>query len=195
MGAQGVANEAAAAAVSAKVNATLDGTRGAFARSTNLTCAVFATKVEEVSIQVTGAPLLASLGTMLTALAEATVATCSDDDKLSLGNASATFDASTESITLAVAEKQAALNISTGATVSTDGLTVAPTTVGTTGTTTTGTTTTGTTGTTTTVTTTTGTTTTGTTTTGTTSTTTTGTTTTGTTTTGTTSTTTTAAPT
>merc|ERR1711971_173435 len=159
MGAQGVANEAAAAAVSAKVNATLDGSRGAFARSTNLTCAVFATKVEEVSIQVTGAPLLASLGTMLTALAEATVATCSDDDKLSLGNASATFDASTESITLAVAEKQAALNISTGATV-TDGLTVAPTTVGTTGTTTTGTTTTGTTGTTTTVTTTTGTTTT-----------------------------------
>jgi len=168
--AQGVANQAAATEVSTKVNSTLAARSGSF-RSTDVTCAVFATKVTDVSVQVTGAPLLASLGTMLKELANMTVATCSDDDKLSLGNASTTFLESTESITLAIAEKQSALNISTGATVSTDGLTVAPTTVTTTGTTTTGTTST----------TTTGTTTTGTTTTGTTSTTTTGTTTTGTT--------------
>jgi len=179
--AQGVANQAAATEVSTKVNSTLNTRSGSF-RSTDVTCAVFATKVTDVSVQVTGAPLLASLGTMLKELANLTVATCSDDDKLSLGNASTTFLASTESIAIAIAEKQSALNIQT------EGVTTMATTgttgTGTTGTTTTGTTTTGTTSTTTTGTTTTGTTsttTTGTTTTGTTSTTTTGTTTTGTT--------------
>jgi len=180
--AQGVANQAAATEVSTKVNSTLAARSGSF-RSTDVTCAVFATKVTDVSVQVTGAPLLASLGTMLKELANMTVATCSDDDKLSLGNASTTFLESTESITIAIAEKQSALNIQTnGETVTT---TTGTTGTGTTGTTTTGTTTTGTTSTTTTGTTTTGTTsttTTGTTTTGTTSTTTTVTTTTSTTT-------------
>merc|ERR1712110_236456 len=164
--AQGAKNQAAATKVSAKVNATLDAARSAAFRSTNYTCADFATKVTAISIQVTGSPLLATLETMLTTLANATVATCTDADKSSLGNASTTFLSSTESITLAIAEKQSALNISTGTTVNPATVT---TTTGTTGTTTTGTTGTTTTGTT------------GTTTTGTTSTTTTGTTTTGTT--------------
>merc|ERR1711997_1438199 len=153
--AQGVANQAAATEVSTKVNSTLNTRSGSF-RSTDVTCAVFATKVTDVSVQVSGAPLLASLGTMLKELANMTVATCSDDDKLSLGNASTTFLESTESITIAIAEKQSALNIHTnGETVTT---TTGTTGTGTTGTTTTGTTTTGTTSTTTTGTTTTGTT-------------------------------------
>merc|ERR1739844_550304 len=68
----------------------------------------------------------------LTALAKASVATCSDEDKSSLGDASTTFLASTESITLAIAEKQSALEISTGTTVSVGSITtVAATTVNT----------------------------------------------------------------
>merc|ERR1712113_811015 len=121
-----------------------------------------------VSAQVAAAPLLDSLETMLTTIASYVVAACSDADKSSLGNASATFLESTESITLAIEETQSALNLTTGTTLSIGTTTVSATTVSTT-TGTTGTTTTGTTGTTTTGTTTTGTT--GTTTTGTTSTT------------------------
>merc|ERR1712110_230653 len=162
--AQGAKNQAAATAVSAKVNATLEATRSP--RSTDVTCAAFATSVTSISIQVTGSPLLSSLETMLTTLANSTVATCSDADKSSLGNASTTFLSSTESITLAIAEKQSALNISTGTTVNPAEITTVTTTTVTTTTGTTGTTTTGTTGTTTTGTT--STTTTGTTTTGTT---------------------------
>merc|ERR1739844_170153 len=71
------------------------------------------------------------MGTMLTALANAIVATCSDEDKSSLGDASTAFLASTESITLAIAEKQSALEISTGTTVSVGITTVAATTVNT----------------------------------------------------------------
>merc|ERR1712152_119913 len=130
------------------------------------TCANFAVEVTSVSTQVTNAPLLASLATMLTTIVAYTVGECSTDDVTSLGTASTTFLESTETITVAIAEKQAALNISTGTTPSgTTGITTTgTTTTGTTGTTTTGTTTTGTTGTTTTGTTTTaGTTTTGTT--------------------------------
>merc|ERR1712110_305576 len=131
--AQGAKNQAAATKVSAKVNATLDAAQSAAFRSTNYTCADFATKVTAISIQVTGSPLLATLETMLTELANATVATCTDADKSSLGNASTTFLSSTESITLAIAEKQSALNISTGSTVSVaDITTVAATTVNTT---------------------------------------------------------------
>merc|ERR1719251_452667 len=206
---QGVKNQAAATAVSTKVNSTLAATRRAGFRSTNYSCSDFATEVTSVSAQVADAPLLATLETMLTALANAVVAACTDDEKTSLGTASTTFLSSTESITVAIAEKQSTLNISTGTTVSvttvavaanvttvaaipvtTSNATAGTTTNATTGTTTTGTTTTGTTGTTTTGTTTTettGTTTTGTTTTagstttGTTATTTTGSTTTGTT--------------
>merc|ERR1712209_93603 len=194
--AQGVKNQAAATAVSKKVDETLAASRSASPRSTDITCANFAVEVTSVSTQVTNAPLLASLATMLTTIVAYTVGECSTDDVTSLGTASTTFLESTETITVAIAEKQAALNISTGTTLSvtTVSATTVTTTAGTTGTTTTGTTTTGTTGTTTTGTTTTaGTTTTGTTTgttttagsttTGTTATTTTGTTTTGTTTT------------
>merc|ERR1711936_423982 len=165
--AQGVKNQAAATAVSQKVNDTLS-TRSAGFRSTNITCAAFSVEVTTVSAQVAAAPLLDSLETMLTTIASYVVAACSDADKSSLGNASATFLESTESITLAIEEKQSALNLTTGTTLSIGTTTVSATTVSTT-TGTTGTTTTGTTGTTTTGTTTTGTT--GTTTTGTTSTT------------------------
>merc|ERR1712110_1052198 len=159
--AQGTKNQAAATAVSAKVNATLEANRRlrredttaaaattattattaaattaaltTAAANTVYTCADFATKVTEVSIHVTDSPLLATLETILTELANATVATCTDADKSSLGNASTTFLSSTESITLAIAEKQSALNISTGTTVSVaDITTVAATTVNTT---------------------------------------------------------------
>merc|ERR1712152_127704 len=142
------------------------------------TCANFAVEVTSVSTQVTNAPLLASLATMLTTIVAYTVGECSTDDVTSLGTASTTLLESTETITVAIAEKQAALNISTGTTLSvtTVSATTVTTTAGTTGTTTTGTTTTA-----------------GTTTTGTTGTTTTGTTTTATTTTATTTTATTAA--
>merc|ERR1712209_122695 len=191
--AQGVKNQAAATAVSKKVNETLAARRSASPRtSTNITCANFAVEVTTVSAQVSSAPLLASLATMLTTIVAYTVGECSTDDVTSLGTASTTFLKSAEDITIAIAEKQAALNISTGTTLSLAGLSAitVTTTSGTTGTT--GTTTTGTTGTTTTGTTTTGTT--GTTTTGTTTTTAATTSTTaGTTTTGTTGTTTTAA--
>merc|ERR1711963_340843 len=176
--AQGVRNQAAATAVSQKINDTLAARRSASPRtSTNITCANFADEVTTVSAQVSSAPLLASLATMLTTIVAYTVGECSTDDVTSLGTAITTFLKSTEDITIAIAEKQAALNISTGTTLSLAGLSAitVTTTSGTTGTT--GTTTTGTTGTTTTGTTTTGTT--GTTTTGTTTTTTTGTTTTG----------------
>merc|ERR1712061_567687 len=182
--AQGVKNQAAATAVSKKVNETLAASRSASPRSSDITCANFAVEVTSVSTQVTNAPLLASIATMLTTIVAYTVGECSDDDVTSLSNASTTFLESTETIAITIEEKQAALNISTGTTLSvtTVSATTVTTTAGTTGTTTTGTTTTGTTGTTTT-----GTTTTGTTTTVTTGTTTTGTTTTaGTTTTGTT---------
>merc|ERR1712073_151865 len=175
--AQGVKNQAAATAVSQKINDTLAARRSASPRtSTNITCANFAVEVTTVSAQVSTAPLLASLATMLTTIVAYTVGDCSADDITSLGTASATFLKSTEDITIAIAEKQAALNISTGTTLSLAGLSAitVTTTSGTTGTTG-GTTNTGTTGTTTTATT--GTTTTGTTTTGTTGTTTTGTTT------------------
>merc|ERR1712012_372915 len=164
--AQGVKNQAAATAVSKKVNETLAARRSASPRaSTNITCANFAVEVTTVSAQVSSAPLLASLATMLTTIVAYTVGECSTDDVTSLGTASTTFLKSTEDITIAIAEKQAALNISTGTTLSLAGLsaiTVTTTsgTTGTTGTTTTGTTTTGTTGTGTTGTTTTGTTTT-----------------------------------
>merc|ERR1739844_193799 len=165
--AQGVKNQAAATAVSQKVNDTLSARSAGF-RSTNITCAAFSVEVTTVSAQVAAAPLLDSLETMLTTIASYVVAACSDADKSSLGNASATFLESAESITLAIEEKQSALNLTTGTTLSIGTTTVSATTVSTT-TGTTGTTTTGTTGTTTTGTTTTGTT--GTTTTGTTSTT------------------------
>merc|ERR1712088_527220 len=88
------------------------------AATTEYTCAEFATTVTDISIQVTSSPLLATLETMGTALANATVATCTDDEKSSLGNASTTFLSSTESITHAIAEKQLALYFSTGSTVS-----------------------------------------------------------------------------
>merc|ERR1719251_800753 len=151
--AQGVKNQAAATAVSQKVNDTLSARSAGF-RSTNITCAAFSVEVTTVSAQVAAAPLLDSLETMLTTIASYVVAACSDADKSSLGNASATFLESTESITLAIEEKQSALNLTTGTTLSIGTTTVSATTVstttGTTGTTTTGTTTTGTTGTTTT---------------------------------------------
>merc|ERR1712012_162739 len=169
--AQGVRNQAAATAVSQKINDTLAARRSASPRtSTNITCANFAVEVTTVSAQVSSAPLLASLATMLTTIVAYTVGECSTDDVTSLGTASTTFLKSTEDITIAIAEKQAALNISTGTTLSLAGLSAitVTTTSGTTGTTGTTTTTTGTTGTTTTETTTTGTT--GTTTTGTTTT-------------------------
>merc|ERR1739844_163889 len=151
--AQGVKNQAAATAVSQKVNDTLSARSAGF-RSTNITCAAFSVEVTTVSAQVAAAPLLDSLETMLTTIASYVVAACSDADKSSLGNASATFLESTESITLAIEEKQSALNLTTGTTLSIGTTTVSATTVstttGTTGTTTTGTTTSGTTGTTTT---------------------------------------------
>merc|ERR1712209_172500 len=162
---QGVKNKAAATAVSKKINDTLAARRSASPRSTDITCANFAVEVTTVSGHITSAPLLASLATMLTTIVAYTVGECSTDDVTSLGTASTTFLKSTEDITIAIAEKQAALNISTGTTLSLAGLsaitvtttsgTTGTTTTGTTGTTTTGTTTTGTTGTTTTGTTTT----------------------------------------
>merc|ERR1711953_1490222 len=164
--AQGVKNQAAATAVSQKINDTLAARRSASPRtSTNITCANFAVEVTTVSAQVSSAPLLASLATMLTTIVAYTVGECSTDDVTSLCTASTTFLKSTEDITVAIAEKQAALNISTGTTLSLAVLSAitVTTTSGTTGTTTTGTTTTGTTGTTTTGTTGTTTTTTGTT--------------------------------
>jgi len=128
--AQGAKNQAAATAVSAKVNATL-AARSLAPRSTDVTCAAFATSVTEISTHVKSAPLLANLETLLKALANSTVATCTDDDKSSLGNASTTFISSTDSITLAIAEKQDALNISTGTTLNVaDITTVAATTPG-----------------------------------------------------------------
>merc|ERR1711963_9413 len=146
--AQGVKNQAAATAVSKKVNETLAASRSASPRSTDITCANFAVEVTSVSTQVTNAPLLASLATMLTTIVAYTVGECSTDDVTSLGTASTTFLESTETITVAIAEKQAALNISTGTalSVTTVSATTVTTTAGTTGTTTTGTTTTGTTG-------------------------------------------------
>merc|ERR1712012_298405 len=164
--AQGVKNQAAATAVSQKINDTLAARRSASPRtSTNITCANFAVEVTTVSAQVSSASLLASLATMLTTIVGYTVGECSTDDVTSLGTASTTFLKSTEDITIAIAEKQAALNISTGSTLSPAALsainlttstgTTGTTTTGTTGTTTTGTTGTGTTGTTTTGTTTT----------------------------------------
>merc|ERR1712012_875331 len=159
--AQGVRNQAAATAVSQKINDTLAARRSASPRtSTNITCANFAVEVTTVSAQVSSAPLLASLATMLTTIVGYTVGECSTDDVPSLDTASTTFLKSTEDITIAIAEKQAALNISTGTTLSPAALSAITLT---TSTGTTGTTTTGTTGTTTTGTTTTGTTTTGTT--------------------------------
>merc|ERR1712213_271092 len=149
--AQRVRNQAAATAVSQKINDTLAARRSASPRtSTNITCANFAVEVTTVSAQVSSAPLLASLATMLTTIVAYTVGECSTDDVTSLGTASTTFLKSTEDITIAIAEKQAALNISTGTTPSLAGLSAitVTTTSGTTGTT--GTTTTGTTGTTTT---------------------------------------------
>merc|ERR1719367_2483890 len=171
--AQGVTNNVAATALSAKVNSTLAGRSGYPRSSANLSCGDFATEVTSVSTQVAGSPLLATLETMLTTLVNATVAACTDDEKASLGNASTTFLESKESITIAIEEKQSALNISTGTTVAVTTVaasvttvaavtvntttgTAATTTTGTAGTTTTGTTVTTTTGTT--VTTTTGTT-------------------------------------
>merc|ERR1712209_275550 len=148
---QGVKNKAAATAVSKKINDTLATRRSASPRSTDITCANFAVEVTTVSGHITSAPLLASLATMLTTIVAYTVGECSTDDVTSLGTASTTFLKSTEDITIAIAEKQAALNISTGTTLSvttvaaTTGTTGTATT-GTTGTTTTGTTTTGTTG-------------------------------------------------
>merc|ERR1719422_672601 len=65
--AQGVKNQAAATAVSQKINDTLAARRSASPRtSTNITCANFAVEVTTVSAQVSSAPLLASLATMLT---------------------------------------------------------------------------------------------------------------------------------
>merc|ERR1712141_94906 len=109
--AQGVKNQAAATAVSKKVNETLAASRSASPRSTDITCANFAVEVTSVSTQVTNAPLLASLATMLTTIVAYTVGECSTDDVTSLGTASTTFLESTETITVAIAEKQAALNI------------------------------------------------------------------------------------
>merc|ERR1711944_48061 len=115
--AQGVTNNVAATALSAKVNSTLAGRSGYSRSSANLSCGDFATEVTSVSTQVAGSPLLASLETMLTTLVNATVAACTDDEKTSLGTASTTFLESKESIAVAIAEKNSALNISTGTTV------------------------------------------------------------------------------
>merc|ERR1719225_1618506 len=154
---QGVKNQAAATAVTKKINDTLAARRSASPRSTDITCANFAVEVTSVSGHITSAPLLASIATMLTTIVAYTVGECSDDDVTSLSNASTTFLESTETIAIAIEEKQAALKISTGTTLS---VTTVAATTGTTGTATTGTTGTTTTGTT--VTTTAGSTTTGT---------------------------------
>merc|ERR1711953_591851 len=98
--AQGVKNQAAATAVSQKINDTLAARRSASPRtSTNITCANFAVEVTTVSAQVSSAPLLASLATMLTTIVAYTVGECSTDDVTSLGTASTTFLKSTEDIT------------------------------------------------------------------------------------------------
>merc|ERR1712156_1211471 len=89
--AQGVKNQAAATAVSKKVNETLAASRSASPRSSDITCANFAVEVTSVSTQVTNAPLLASLATMLTTIVAYTVGECSTDDVTSLGTASTTF--------------------------------------------------------------------------------------------------------
>merc|ERR1712209_86279 len=134
---QGVKNQAAATAVSKKINDTLAARRAASPRSTDITCANFAVEVAVVSGHITSAPLLASIATMLTTIVAYTVGECSDDDVTSLSNASTTFLESTETIAIAIEEKQAALKISTGTTLS---VTTVAATTGTTGTTTTGTT-------------------------------------------------------
>merc|ERR1712004_829430 len=116
--------------------------RSASPRSTDITCANFAVEVTTVSGHITSAPLLASIATMLTTIVAYTVGECSDDDVTSLSNASTTFLESTESIAIAIEEKQAALKISTGTTLSvtTVAATTGTATTGTTGTATTGTT-------------------------------------------------------
>merc|ERR1712209_221540 len=145
---QGVKNQAAATAVSKKINDTLAARRSASPRSTDITCANFAVEVTTVSGHITSAPLLASIATMLTTIVAYTVGECSDDDLTSLSNASTTFLESTETIAIAIEEKQAALKISTGTTLSVTTVAATTGTTGTTGTTTTGTTGTTTTGTT-----------------------------------------------
>merc|ERR1712088_449439 len=128
---QGVKNQAAATAVSKKINDTLAARRSASPRSTDITCANFAVEVTTVSGHITSAPLLASIATMLTTIVAYTVGECSDDDVTSLSNASTTFLESTETIAIAIEEKQAALKISTGTTLS---VTTVAATTGTTGT-------------------------------------------------------------
>merc|ERR1712156_1376231 len=81
---QGVKNQAAATAVSKKINDTLAARRSASPRSTDITCANFAVEVTTVSGHITSAPLLASIATMLTTIVAYTVGECSDDDVTSL---------------------------------------------------------------------------------------------------------------
>merc|ERR1712012_1514782 len=88
---QGVKNQAAATAVSKKINDTLAASRSASPRNTDITCANFAVEVTTVSGHITSAPLLASIATMLTTIVAYTVGECSDNDVTSLSNASTTF--------------------------------------------------------------------------------------------------------
>ena len=101
--------------LSTKINAAENvATRSA----ASLTCSAFIVMVREAAQDMIRAPLLESTETKINLLVEATVATCSVDEKTRLLAASVEVDMAADAIDLNIDSKQADLLISTGTTVS-----------------------------------------------------------------------------
>lgn len=113
---QGLKNKAAVTKATAKINATASNSTSRQAAS--ITCAVFTTNVISATAEILRAPLLKGVETVLLALASATVATCSSDEKTKLLTLSVEMDRTAVNIDLNIEHKQTDLLISQGTTAS-----------------------------------------------------------------------------
>jgi len=114
---QGLKNKAAVTKATAKINATASNSTSRAAAS--ITCAVFITDITSATAEILRAPLLVGTETVLLALVEVTVATCSSGEQATLLTLSVEMDRTAETIDLNIESKQTDLLISQGATVST----------------------------------------------------------------------------
>merc|ERR1719445_1127801 len=113
---QGLKNKAAVTKATAKINATASNPTSRQAAS--ITCAVFTTNVISATAEILRAPLLKGVETVLLALVDATVATCSSAEKTNLLTLSANMTSTAVNIDLNIEHKQLDLQISQGSTAS-----------------------------------------------------------------------------
>lgn len=117
---QGLKNKAAVTKATAKINATASNSTSR--QAAIMPCAVFTDGVISAITEISRAPLLQGVETILFALVSATVATCTSAEKTKLLTLSVEMDKTAVSIDLNIEHKQLDLQISQGTTVSTSAL-------------------------------------------------------------------------